>query len=179
MNIGVNLILTAHDYGKFSMESFYSKVLELDSHNIASRAIFNVMFEKQHIRASIELYHKLCTYFKSNNIVMKLPPLLKKVRLTDSYMHEYTQDELDTFDKIQDESNAFFVKQYALDNNGKITYFTDSDLEKCDMCFKHWLCYSGYSSCYVYVDGNIYRCQSDFYSKTNTTFSIYDKCDFD
>lgn len=179
MNIGVNLILTAHDSRTFSMASFYSKVLELDSRNIASRAIFNVMFEKQHIKTSIELYHKLCAYFKSTNIVMKLPPLLKKVRLTDSYAHEYAQDELDMFDKIQDESNVFFVKQYALNDNDKILLFTDSDLEKRNMCFKSWLCYSGYSSCYVHVDGNIYRCQSDFYSKTNTKFSVYGKYDFD
>lgn len=178
ISININFILTAHNNKIFNMENFYNKVLQLNVNRIASNVIFNVMFEKENIQKSIILYNKLYAYFKNSNIVMKLPPLLKKVRSTDSYKYEYSQDELNQFNKLQNENNTQFIKQYVLDNNSEKKYFTDSDLEKYDMCFKNWLCYSGYSSCYINTNGNVFKCQSNFHNKENAIINIYSNYNF-
>lgn len=177
--LDVNLILTAHNNKMFSMEDFYNRILKLDITKISNNVIFNVMFEKENIKQSIKLYDKICKYCKINNITMKLPPLLKKVRPTDICTYEYSLTELNILNSILSESNDSFLKQYVIENDGIKTYYTDNDLEKHDMCFNRWLCYSGSTSCYINSDGNIYRCQSDFHNNVRTEFNIYRSYDFD
>ena len=178
LSLDINLILTAHNNKIFSADDFYNNILKLDNTKIANNVIFNVMFEKDAIQHSINLYDKICKFCKHNNIVMKLPPLLKKVRSTSTCIYKYSENELNIFNTILSNNNNCFLKQYVLDNNGIKIYYSDNDLEKCNMCFRHWLCYSGYSSCYIDVDGSIYRCQSDLYNNVKSTFNIYRHYDF-
>lgn len=131
---------------------FSENLMKLQSNKL-SRYSFYIMYEHDNIDESIEMFNKIKA--KTRKVA------LKKIYNTFQYNEKYSQEQLDLFDDVTNDSLSQSITaedSYCLTDGSKDTIIDNIYVNEDINPFKHWSCNAGLDNLHITIDGSIYPC---------------------
>ena len=151
---------------------FYEKLLQLlnSNKNIKDMiGLISIIYNNLNIQQSIITYKKI----KKLNLNVGLAKIFQ-FNLSKNVYTQLQLNILNMFNKfLLNEKSMFFDNDcFIKEVDNKIEYIT-GDLSETNNPFISWNCNAGIDSLFIDVNGNIYPCQSMFYTNYKPLYNIY------